>query len=325
MWAVSTISNRPMAIFPQSLSKKTALVIGFGSIGRRHAGVLRSMGLKVGVFSRREIDHRPRYHELQNALDDLEPSYVVVANETGAHRRTLAGLKEAGFRGWVLAEKPLFDEPSSFNHHPFKGLFVAYNLRFHPVIRELKRRISKERVLSAHIYAGKYLPAWREGSDYRKSYSAKAADGGGVLRDLSHELDYCNWIFGPWESLLAWGAHVSELEIETADVFCLLMRMKKCPIASLQINYLDRVGRREIVVNTDAHSYRADLVHHILEKDGQKRRFPVSNNDTYRREHEAVFKNDTKTLCTLEEGKSVLEMIHACERSLKEKRWVRRS
>ena len=33
----------------------------------------------------------------------------------------------------------------------------------------------------------------------RKSYSASKSKGGGVLLDLSHEIDYINWLFGSFD------------------------------------------------------------------------------------------------------------------------------
>ena len=36
-------------------------------------------------------------------------------------------------------------------------------------------------------------------SNYLKSYSASKSKGGGVLLDLSHEIDYINWLFGSFD------------------------------------------------------------------------------------------------------------------------------
>ena len=43
---------------------------------------------------------------------------------------------------------------------------------------------------------GQYLPAWRPSRDYRETYTAQSAQGGGILLDASHEIDYVRWIGG---------------------------------------------------------------------------------------------------------------------------------
>ena len=56
------------------------------------------------------------------------------------------------------------------------------------------------------------------------------------------------------------GGHYSTLDGNSDDVFCLLLKMESCPAVSLQMNYLDRLGRREILINTEEHTYHLDLV-----------------------------------------------------------------
>ena len=39
-----------------------------------------------------------------------------------------------------------------------------------------------------------FLPDWRKNIAYSKSYSSIKKQGGGVLLDLSHELDYATYL-----------------------------------------------------------------------------------------------------------------------------------
>ena len=295
------------------------LVIGYGSIGRRHARLLEELGCEVAVVSRRKLQYLRYFSNIAVAIKDFQPDYAVVANETSAHSATVEELAGAGFRGKVLVEKPL---GGGIPHHDFALCAVAYNLRFHPALAELALALADETILAMDVYCGQYLPDWRPGNDYRTSYSANLARGGGVLRDLSHELDYVLWLGGPWRRIAAIGGHFSELEINSDDCCAVLLELERCRCATVQINYLDRPGRRQIVVNTIAHTFAVDFSQGVLIRDGETRRFTVDRDDTYRAQHKAVLEGDTSQLCGLGQGEAVMKLIAASEKAVREQAWV---
>lgn len=302
-----------------------ALVIGFGSIGQRHARILAELGSDVAVMSRRVVDFPTTYTHVETALVDWEPDYIVVAQRTNEHLDTLKTLARLGFRGRVLVEKPLFDRWYAPVRHAFAQSAVGYNIRFHPLITRLRKFLSVEdAILTAHVYVGQYLPQWRLGRDYRQSNSAHRSEGGGVLRDLSHELDYVLWLFGPWLRLAAIGGHFSPLEIDSDDVFSLLLATKRCPVVSVQMNYLDRKQRREILVHTSGHSVWVDLIRGIYEVDGDNEVVTLERDATYRGEHKAMLEGDPSVLCSFEEGLEVMSTIDAVERAAASGEWITR-
>lgn len=301
-----------------------ALVVGYGSIGKRHARILSEITDRVAVVSRRMIDHCYRYEHLINAVEIENPDYVVIANETVAHYNTLRELAEIGYGGNVLCEKPLFDRNRMIPANNFKKIFVAYNLRFHPILKKLKEILTSESIISVQAYAGQYLPSWRTGTDFRKCYSSIKSQGGGVLRDLSHELDYLNWLVGDWVGLTAIGGKYSRLDIDSDDMYTIMLTTKKCPAVILQINYLDRTARRQIIVNTDRHTLEADLIAGILKIDGSEEIFSLDPDLTYRAMHQAVLGNFTIDICTLNEGMEVMRMIETAEKSASQRGWYLR-
>lgn len=290
-----------------------ALVIGQGSIGRRHARLLAADGHDVAVLSSRPSPDFRRHGELAAALTTERPGYVVVANTTAEHHQSLAALASHGYSGAVLVEKPLFDRTRALPDHGFSRLAVAYNLRFHPVVRELKRRLRGEHVLSVEAYAGQWLPDWRPGTDCRDSYSARAAAGGGVLRDLSHELDLLAWLFGPWTRIAALGGRRSDVTVDSDDLWTVLIELSSGAAATLQLNYLDRPGRRRLVVVTSQTTHVADIAGATLTSNAVASRFDVGPDDTYRAEHAAILAGGPGEPCTAAEGLSVLETIAAIE------------
>lgn len=299
-----------------------ALVVGYGSIGQRHARILKMLGCTVGIVSRRLVDHPDLFHDLVSALDTWNPEYVVLANKTYEHYEALSILAKHRFSGMVMVEKPLFHKYFTIPENQFSSLCLAYNLRFHPLLEKLHDFLRDQRSLIARAYVGQYLPEWRPSSDYRNSYSAKRTEGGGVLRDLSHELDYMNWLFGGWHRLTAFGGHFSDLEIESDDSYDLLLEMRNCPLVSIHVNYLDRVVRREIIVNTDEHTCKIDFINGTISIDRNSVMVNIDKDSTYLDEHKAMLSGDFSRLCTAQEGLDLVKMIECAERASEQKIWV---
>ena len=76
-----------------------SLIIGYGSIGRRHETVLKQLGADTAIVSRHA---EVAYRTLEEGLEHFQPDYVVVANRTSEHLATLDRLEVAGFRGSCL-------------------------------------------------------------------------------------------------------------------------------------------------------------------------------------------------------------------------------
>ena len=299
-----------------------ALVIGHGSIGSRHARLLAAMGHATAVVSRRTIDVPVTFRNITEAIAEWEPDYVVIASRTNEHRDDFAALASAGFTGTLMIEKPLFDSHLQVPEHAFNAVYVAYNLRFHPLLSRFKALLDETQAHAVHAYVGQYLPDWRPGTDYRKSYSANKSQGGGVLRDLSHELDFLNWTLGGWTRLTSLGGNISELEIDSDDIYSVLFETTRCPVVSLQLNYLDTTLRREFLAMTADGSIRADLIGGTIEVGGKTGSFEVAGDETYQAEHRAALSGDPGDLCTLTQGLDAMRMISAIETAVTEQAWI---
>lgn len=305
--------------------KTRALVIGYGSIGQRHARILKEQGGEVAVLSRRRIDMEPHFYELSSAIADWQPDYVVVANETHEHLQILNELANLDYRGTVLVEKPIFDKPAEVPNNQFSFLGVGYNLRFHPLLEKLNNLlVDAGKIFTATIYVGSYLPNWRPDRDYRECYSAKRNEGGGVLLDLSHELDYIYWLLGPWQAMAAIGGHISDLDIDADDAYCLMMKTEKCPLVSVHLNFLDRKPRRSIIVNCQHHTYEVDLVNGRMTIDGGEENVIVDKDDTYRKEHSRILGLNKNGVCTADEALETLKAVASAKLASRDLIWVQR-
>jgi predicted dehydrogenase len=278
------------------------LIIGYGSIGGRYAHLAADLGHSVACITRNPGCPFQVFDSVPSACTQWQPAKIVISNITADHASTLASLAAAGFRGDVLVEKPLFGGPDAEVIDANLRVFVAYNLRFHPLIQYLKAKTRGVQLYTASFYAGQYLPDWRPSTDYRVGYSAKAEAGGGVLRDLSHELDLATWLCGPCAGVAAIGGHFSDLDISSDDVFSLLLKGERCPAIAVSVNYLDRVPRRTIAINGQGLSAFVDLVHGRLTFNGETVTEVVAPDDTYRAQLDAFTRAETSTLCSADEG-----------------------
>lgn len=291
-----------------------ALIVGLGSIGTRHLQVLQGLGLTVEAVSRHHCSDDLRTYATLAAALEYSFDYVVVANETENHFNTFCELADAEYDGKVLVEKPLFETVHEIPPHRFAEVYVGFNLRFHPLVQKLKGLLADERALSASFYTGQYLPSWRTNRSYENAYSACSIQGGGVLKDLSHEIDMMCHLFGEVSALAAVGGKYSSLNIATPDVYSLVVACERCPSLAWQVNYLDRLGRRQYIVNTDRHTYGLDLVKGTLQVDGDCEQVPYERDTTYSLMHrQALAGNPDNMLCDLASGLYVMKVIAAAE------------
>ena len=299
------------------------LIVGYGSIGARHSRIAAGLGMQVACVSANTNCPFSRFDSVAGAIASFVPDRVVIANATARHAVTVSELARTGFDGGVLIEKPVCSFPNETPELGKMRAYVAYNLRFHPLVQALREQIGPlPKLYSASFSAGQYLPQWRPGTDYRQSYSASVEQGGGVLRDLSHEIDLALWLCGPAQRVTGLGGHFSNLEICSDDVFSMLSVNQRCPSVSISINYLDRVPRRSILLNGPDLSAVLDLVDGTLAVNGELTRVAAERDFTYTSQLEAFVGDDTSTLCTLAEGVDVVRFIGAAENDAARSIWI---
>ncbi len=174
--------------------------------------------------------------------------------------------------------------------------------------------LKEENILYAGIMAGQYLPTWRPGRDYREAYSASVDQGGGVLRDLSHELDYTLMLFGEIITITAFDEKVSSLAIDADDLFTAIGRTSKGTVINLTLDYISKHPLRRMIVHSDRLTVEADLVDSTMRfwdetGNGRTVKEPIERNHTYRKMHEALLRQNGNRVCTLSEALTTMKLI----------------
>ena len=300
------------------------MVVGFGSAGQRHSRLLKELGADVCVVSRRRPSDYRCFDNIRSAIENHCPDLVVISNETSSHAGSIAQLIEAGHDGDVLVEKPLYSFMSEqLARLPFRRLCVGYQLRFHPLVTMLKQKLLNQRIVSVQMEAAQKLSLWRPDRDWRSTYSAEPSLGGGVLRDLSHELDLMLWLFGPWLRVAALGGCSGVLDIKSDDVWTILVATEGSPTGSIHLNYHAHPARRRIAVETSEHTIVADLINNTLSCGEQVIRVDASRDDCQIDQYRAL-RSENDQYCTFAQGLSVVEFIVAIEAAALTGMWQHR-
>lgn len=228
------------------------LVAGCGSIGRRHLANLRTLDageLLACDPDQAALDHvkAPGVRTFTRLGDALErgPDAVLVCTPTHQHLEVAAAAIAAGAH--VFLEKPVSssldgtEALSASARSRGSTVIVGCNMRFHPGVAHLKEALDTG-VVKAPLYfrarSSHYLPQWRPGQDYRLSYSASSQQGGGVILEGVHEIDYLTWLGGDIARLAASGGRLSDLDIDVEDYALLLLQFASGAVAQVHLDYL---------------------------------------------------------------------------------------
>lgn len=233
-----------------------ALVVGYGSIGRRHIKNLSSIkNIEILVCSRSKKKNKLKknihfFSSLGECIKQ-KPDFAIISNVSNEHICTATILAKHNID--LLIEKPL--------SHNLKGVqnllkiinkknlvtLMGCNLRFHPCIKRIKELISEKKlgkILSVQAESGSYLPSWHLDEDYRKSYSARKDLGGDVTLTCIHELDYLYWFFRDVKEIFSLTGKFSSLQITSDDLSSIILRFKNNIIGEIHLDYFQRPDLR---------------------------------------------------------------------------------
>lgn len=231
---------------------RSALVIGgAGSIGMRHASNLKELGIAVSIF---DIDKYAvdwvcrkegytRCENLDRALCEDQIDLALVCTPTHLHVPFSQKVADAGIN--LFIEKPI-----SHTRDGVQDLIntvkknnvcatVGFMLRYETGLNYLKSVVDPNEIAFAQVEGGSYLPDWRPGRDYRKTYSANKSMGGGAILDGVHEIDYICWLLGYPEQIVGVSGKYSSMEIDTEDTAMMLLKYNNS-LASIHLDYLQR-------------------------------------------------------------------------------------
>lgn len=233
----------------------TYLVVGSGSIAKRHVANLRRLYpnaevVCVSATGRTLTIEETGATRVLASIDEallMQPKFAVIASPAPyhiAHAKPLLANQIP-----VLIEKPLAHSSSAYalEEDALKMhadlIDVAYNLRYLTSAQKVKAWLDAKvigRVHSVLVDVGQYLPDWRPNTDYRDNVSARASLGGGVLLELSHEIDYLVWFFGRFSTVFARSGNRGDLTLDVEDAVDAVIVSDEGVVVNLHMDFLQR-------------------------------------------------------------------------------------
>lgn len=306
------------------------LIVGYGSIGRRHFQNLLTLGEKDIIFYRTyqstleniELADYQVETDLASALAQ-EPDAVIIANPSAYHLD--AAIPAASQGCHILLEKPIshsmsrVEEFSKLVQERGSRVLVGYQFRYHPNLIKIKELLGGQkigRVLSFRSHWGEYLPGWHPWENYRISYASRKDLGGGVLLTLSHNFDYLRWLFGNGEIQSSILGYSSGLDLDVEDTAEVGMTFAENIIGSLHMNFNQQPPKHilEIVgtkgsINWDFYQNKVEMVVFVENKHQEMMTYTCPDgfdrNDLFLQEMEhfiEIINQDVEPLCSLDDG-----------------------
>ena len=178
-----------------------------------------------------------------------------------------------------------------------------------------------------------YLPNWRKKIKYYKCYSAHKKLGGGVILDLSHELDLANWLFGKINDVFSISDKSGDLELSCDDMSSSLLKFKAGIVGEVHLDFFQKTIIRQCniigtkgIISCNINLNRIKLYNPITKKwSVQLELKNYDINEVYKRELDHFIKcvkNNKKSINDVGEGINVLKIALSIIKSSKIKKMV---
>ena len=284
------------------------LFFGLGSIGQKHARIIKN-NFEFELYAYRtkkgQEKNRLKIKEFYN-LDEafsIKPDIAFITNPTYLHIETSLECVKRNIS--LFIEKPISHslEKTDILETEIRKRklfsYVAYNIRFHPVISNLVEIVAKkEKPIYFRAICSSYLPKWRPRQDYSKSYSAKKEFGGGVILDISHEFDYISWLFGEIKNISGCCGKISDLKINSEDILNAQINCKSGIKGNLHLDYFSHNNERKIQIYYNDGYIEGDMIKNTIKVLKNKKEktinYKCNKDSTYKKQIDYFFKNYQK-------------------------------
>jgi predicted dehydrogenase len=312
------------------------LLLGFGSIGLRHASNILGLGLEknLTIVSKRGI--KPIGFQNVSFVKDLCEittengiTHALICSPTSNHFKDLNYLIKLGIK-YIYVEKPVNNTLDGLNEiinnlKSDQKIYVGFDLHFDPGLLKIVELLDSNtigKVLSANAFVGQELRQWRPHEDFQKGSSASISKGGGVLLDLVHEFDYLFWLLGNPLEVISLIQNNKFLGIETEDLVDVLIRFDSQINATIHLDYHQLNLIRTCIITGEKGTLIWDLVSRTVTQSTDKQIQEIFNYTDFERNDRFIsiiqsflFNENDFRLTSFESGLISLRMVLAAKKS----------
>ena len=330
---------------------KHILVVGTGSIGRRHLRNYKELGCEVSAVDPRgdrlneaaEIGLKNWYFQLDDPSQDCFKGVdgIVIATPPSLHfgqcievlkHNIPIFLEKPGTK--TLTESQIITQNSNFSSD---RLLLGYCYRWWPSIQKLGQYIQDGKVgkiYSADFRMSAHMDDWHPYEKYDEWFLARGDLGGGCLMDENHFLDLMILWWGMPKSITATLRTIGPHDIDVEDNVDIIFEYEDGKVITMHLDMLARPHEKKIIIRGSEGTLKWDTstdyeLNYICFDNRPESRyldtdeFQFDRNDMFM--HEArqflnIIDGKTKPSCTLEDGIAVLKLIEAAKQSSEEKK-----
>jgi predicted dehydrogenase len=329
------------------MSQKHILIIGSGSVGKRHARNLTALGCRISCMDPRSDRREEMASEvpLVGSFASEREAYaaggydgVVIGSPPHVHVAQSVQALEAGYP--VLLEKPVSPDLASAlklkqaTERHNVPLLMGYTWRWWPPLADVRRALDEKTIGTVHhiqFHMSAHLADWHPWERYQDFFMAQSEHGGGALLDESHWIDLMLWLFGMPRQVSGKIDKISTLEIDSDDNVDLIFSYDNGPRVTMHLDLYGRPHEKFIrFVGADGTVlWSADpnqmLIGRSAGPDWEKTAYACERNDMFigvAEEFLGMLKGEPAKTCTLDDGVNVLTVIEAARTASRENRTV---
>ena len=326
------------------------LIVGLGSIGKRHILNLKRNGIKnsniSGVDPRIDrINETKKIHDIEkcyknlNEIKNFHFDAAIICSPTSLHISQAIIL--ANNKVNIFIEKPLnhnLNKVDTFKKIVKKNklkVLITYPFRFSRHGMKLKEVVKENKLGKVLFFRGQfseYLPDWHPYEDYRKFYMAKKELGGGSILDQSHLIDMCHFLFGEAKEILGcFNSRVSNLKVNTDDIVNMIIKFKNGIVGNIHQDMIGRSHKKNIEIICENGSILWNV--YSLSVEIYNAKLKKTKKFSYGKNHNLMYESQTKHMLeilsrkvkpkiSLEDGIHTMKIISAAIKSNKLKKAI---
>jgi predicted dehydrogenase len=256
------------------------LVVGLGSISYRHRKNLKFLNKNIHITALSSSGN------IQDQNIDFADEVISTFDDDLNHKTDFAIVASPATFHLDYAKKLLYskipcliEKPLASNLHDAEKIIriqketntfvnVGYCLRYMTSAIKMKEILEQNiigKIYNIFVNVGQFLPDWRPTKKYQNTVSANKYLGGGVLLELSHEIDYIQWLFGSIKVKYAKLRSSKELNLDVEDSADILFELEREDVlCNLHLDFLQKKAQRTCSIIGEKGRLDWDLIQNTI-------------------------------------------------------------